>query len=210
MRRTAAATASTASTRAHAPAEGSETAGSETLEADIQDVFLPEPAATVATTRPAIGPQTVLERLDLQASDGRVVLSRGALALWLRIDGETRLDTWSAVLGAELGRVVAWSEKLLSEQMAAITPEPLLDPSFVPRLTAELIEIMGPMGEILVDEALTDLGLDPAELPEERLPVLIDTLAAQLHRSDWQMKLRARATRLRAEMDPRPATKEPR
>lgn len=67
---------------------------------------------------------------------------------------------------------------------------------FVRDLTRLVIDIMGPMGEIVVEDALYDLGLDPGSLPRSALAELLDELAAQFRRDDWQQEFRRGAERL--------------
>ena len=170
-----------------------------------EDVFL-FPASPPA----AIGPQTVLSRQEVVTQGDDVAVPRGALSLWLRLDGTTSLEQHADGIGVDVERTATWGARLVYEGLAYVEPEPVVAPEFVQRLSEELIEIMGPMGEILVEESVEDLRLDPDDLPVARIPELIDALAGQLQRSDWQMRLRGRAARLQAEWTIPPGVKEPR
>ena len=170
-----------------------------------EDVFLFPSGAPAA-----IGPKTVLSRHEVATEADDVAVPRGALSLWLRLDGTTALEEHAGGIGVGVDRTTIWAARLVHEGLAYVEPEPVVAPEFVQRLSEELIEIMGPMGEILVEESVEDLRLDPDDLPVARIPDLIDALAGQLQRSDWQMRLRGRAARLQAEWTIPPGVKEPR
>lgn len=144
----------------------------------------------------------VLHRTDMIDPTSTLTVSRGALELWLRLDGTVPLEALRTEMGEAMPRMRVWAHELQREGLARAVPEPVYGRDFVARLVSIVNEIMGPMGEIVVEDALEAHGVDPAAVPDGRVDALVDELAGQLQRSDWQLKLRARVARLRVEVGP--------
>jgi hypothetical protein len=143
---------------------------------------------------------TIFLRSEMADPSRSVTVSRGALELWLRLDGTMPLDALSEKAGEAMSRVRGWMAELRQEGLAHPAPERVYGREFVARLVTIVNEIMGPMGEIVVEDALEVHGLDPSAIPGDRLDALVEELAGQLQRSDWQLKLRARVARLRVDV----------
>lgn len=192
----------------HALAHGSERAhtnGSGAIHApslagDTEDIL--ERARSVQRGRVVVrgGTPRVLRRVSVEDPGGVVTLSRGALDLWWRIDGATPLAALAQDMGRGGDELRTWAAELRHAGLVESATEPVYGPEFVAGVIEIVNEIMGPMGEIVVEDGLHELGLDPAAIPDDRVDSLVTSLAYQLQRSDWQMKLRARVTRLRTEM----------
>ena len=148
---------------------------------------------------PRIRAASTLLRASGVADDAPVIVTHGALEVWRRLDGVATLADLAASLGQHIDAVRSRADELLVAGIARVAPQPIYGQAFVADLVGALNEIMGPMGEILVEDALFDLHLDPRAIPRDRIDDLTTALARQLHRSDWQLKLRARVARLVAE-----------
>lgn len=48
-------------------------------------------------------------------------------------------------------------------------------------IRAEYVRAVGPMGHVLIDEVLADLGLSSDQIPSEKLPELIEKLGWEIH-----------------------------
>lgn len=48
-------------------------------------------------------------------------------------------------------------------------------------IRAEYVRAVGPMGHVLIDEVLADLGLSSEQIPPEKLPELIEKLGWEIH-----------------------------
>jgi len=48
-------------------------------------------------------------------------------------------------------------------------------------IRAEYVRAVGPMGHVLIDEVLADLGLSSEQIPAEKLPELIEKLGWEVH-----------------------------
>jgi hypothetical protein len=57
---------------------------------------------------------------------------------------------------------------------------PLMNGTFFDSLKTALIQLVGPMGEVLLEDVLSDMGLSKAKTPVTRAGDLIDRLAEQI------------------------------
>lgn len=71
-------------------------------------------------------------------------------------------------------------------------------PEFIHSLTRLLRDIMGPLADIIMEEALFDLNLSTGPVPQDQLPALLEALGQEVsrERSDWRGIFTARATEL--------------
>lgn len=105
-----------------------------------------------------------------------VELSLTALHLWRKLDGHSSLRELAAKLSRPVAEVVAAGEELLEKSLAEYTSVAVADERFVRELMREAVDLLGPVGEIVVEDALYDLGLSPDALPVDS----VDELMAQL------------------------------
>ena len=158
-----------------------------------------ESEGAAAPREPRIRSASVLLRAPNVPPGREVRVSYAALELWRHLDGNASLATLAERLAEDVQSVRARADELLLAGIARVAPQPMYGTAFVGGLIEALNEIMGPMGEILVEDALIDHDLDPRGIPQDRIDDLTTTLTKQLRRSDWQLKLRARVARLRAD-----------
>lgn len=105
-----------------------------------------------------------------------VELSLTALHLWRKLDGQSSLRELAAKLSRPVAEVVAAGEELLAASLAEYTSVAVADERFVRELMREAVDLLGPVGEIVVEDALYDLGLSADALPVDS----VDELMAQL------------------------------
>lgn len=105
-----------------------------------------------------------------------VELSLMALHLWRKLDGVASLREIAASMGRPVREVVAAGSELLAARLADYTSVAVADERFVRELMREAVDLLGPVGEIVVEDALYDLGLSADALPVDA----IDDLMAQL------------------------------
>ena len=153
----------------------------------------------VPPAAPRIRGASMLLRAPGVPVETAVHVTHGALELWRHLDGESTLAELATSLGQDVDAIRSRADELLMVGIARVAPQPIYGQTFVADLVGALNEIMGPMGEILVEDALFEHGLDPRAIPRDRIDDLTTALARQLRRSDWQLKLRARVARLLAE-----------
>lgn len=163
----------------------------------------PDPFELASGIAEAFGPgdreapaaMAVLERHVDPGDPAAVTLSRRALALWLELDGRSTLAAIAERSGSSPAQARALALELTALGLVRVVASGDLGEDFVQALERIANDIMGPMGEIVVDEALEALALDRACISADRVSELVARVGAELERSDWQIKLQARIGR---------------
>ncbi|MEJ2287397.1 MAG: DUF4388 domain-containing protein [Deinococcales bacterium] len=141
-------------------------------------------------------PETVLAPRS-SPEDGRSLVSLSALHVWRSLDGQRSLAELADASGLPLHIVVAGATELMQGGLAGPADEQLVDPAFVGELTREAIDILGPVAEVFVEDALFELGVEPGPIALPVLDDIITSVATQFRRSDWQLDFLRRVERLR-------------
>lgn len=136
-------------------------------------------------------------------AEGEVLLSLGALHLWRKLDGASSLGQLAAVAGQRVDDLVAAALELMEHRLATFVSLRVADPRFVEELKREAIDLLGPVGEVVVDDALFELGLVHDSLPVSS----VEELLAELERTfPWRLRnefmRRAAALRTMYSLDP--------
>lgn len=125
-----------------------------------------------------------------------VALSLRALHLLRHLDGKSSLMSIAAKLNVSLPEVLSAAEELLQQSLVDFSNTPTVSAKFMSDLNQLVVDIMGPMAEIVIDDALYDLGLRAESLPEHSVPALLQEIRSQFKRDDWQRDFELRAKRL--------------
>jgi hypothetical protein len=141
-------------------------------------------------------PDTVL-RPRASPDDGRTLVSLSALHVWRGLDGQLSLAELAGALGLPIHVVVGGATELMRRGLAAPADRVLVDRAFVEELTREAVDILGPVAEIFVEDAVFDLGLEHGPLALTALDELVTAVAMQFRRSDWQVEFLQRIERIR-------------
>lgn len=130
-------------------------------------------------------------------SDDTVALSLAALHLWRRLDGATSLREHAARIGRPVTEVVEAGSELVRAGLAEFAATTVADPRFARELAREAVDLLGPVGEIVVEDALFDLGLAADALPV----TAVDELIREIERGFPDLRVRreflSRASELR-------------
>ncbi len=116
---------------------------------------------------------------NAQGPDEEVLLSLAALHLWRRIDGVSSLRELAALTRRPIAELVAAAQELVAHGLAEYSSLLVADPRFARELTREAIDLLGPVGAIVVEDALYDLGSAADSLPVGA----VDELLAELGRA---------------------------
>jgi len=119
-------------------------------------------------------------------SQQKVNMTVLAVQLLRQLDGVHTLGEVAQRMNIAFDKILIAAEELYRQaviQPVAVAP---VHPGFVPDLTRLIVNIMGPMGEIVVEDALYDLQLSAENLPRNRINDLLGELRAQFKREDWQ------------------------
>lgn len=147
-------------------------------------------------------------------TEDTVALSLAALHLWRRLDGTTSLREHASRIGRPVTEVVEAGSELVRAGLAEFAATTVADPRFARELAREAVDLLGPVGEIVVEDALFDLGLAADALPV----TAVDELIREIERGFPDLRVRreflSRAAELRRlfalEADELPALDEAR
>lgn len=108
-----------------------------------------------------------------------VMLSLEALNLWRRLDGVNSLRRLATTAARPVGELVRAAHELMEHGLAEFVSLVVADPRFAQELTREAVDLLGPVGAVVVEDAFFELGMAP-----EALPVgAVDDLIAELGRA---------------------------
>lgn len=108
------------------------------------------------------------------------------LTLFMELDGKKSLAVISRKTGQKMSSLREAAGKLLKlkliEQVAeAITA---VDAEFLDSLKRELSLAIGPLAQILIEDAVHDMGQSMARFPTRRAPELVESLSREIQRED--------------------------
>lgn len=119
-------------------------------------------------------------------ADDTVALSLAALHLWRRLDGTTSLREHASQIGRPVTEVVEAGCELVRTGLAEFAATTVADPRFARELAREAVDLLGPVGEIVVEDALFDLGLAADALPV----TAVDELIREIERGFPDLRVR--------------------
>ncbi len=126
-----------------------------------------------------------------------VSLSLAALHMWRRLDGVSSLRELATATGRPLGEVVEAGKELLECGLAHYVSVVVADPRFATELAREAVDLLGPFGEIVVEDALYELGMTTDSVPVSRVDELVTTIEAAFGDSPSRREFLRRATELK-------------
>lgn len=116
---------------------------------------------------------------------GEVLLSLGALHLWRKLDGLNSLGQIAVASDRPVEDVVASAHELLEHDLADYVSLRVADPRFVHELMREAVDLLGPVGEVVIEEALIELGLVAESLPVSAVEELFTELGSSF---PWRLR----------------------
>lgn len=154
------------------------------------DTLLLEAAYQADTARRSasgmFGPGAVLATKVMTEGDQKIAMTLRALQLLRHLDGASPLAEVAARAGLTLTDALQAAEELFQQGLVQPPTARTAPEGFVRELTRLVVDLMGPMGEIIVEDALYDLGASPEALPVTSVSDLLRELRGQLRRTDWQ------------------------
>lgn len=130
------------------------------------------------------------------AAGQNVTLTLRAIQLLRFFDGKLNLRELAERMSMGMPDVLGAASELLNHNLVAVTASPVVPAGFIKDLTQVSLDIMGPMGEIVIEDALYDLSLDPNSIPENHLPDLLKEVRNQFKRPEWRSELENQIRRL--------------
>jgi hypothetical protein len=117
-----------------------------------------------------------------------VALPLSALQVLPLLDSKTSLSGIARRLTLSVEDVPAAAQAIVQAGLARPQSSADLAPEFIHSLTLLMRDIMGPLADIVMDEALFDLNLSTGPVPQDQLPELLEALGQEIsqERSDWR------------------------
>ncbi|MGE5838337.1 MAG: hypothetical protein ACM34H_00275 [Deltaproteobacteria bacterium] len=108
------------------------------------------------------------------------------LTLFMDFDGRKSLAEISKKTGLKMSTVRGAANKLLKLKLIEQVTETVtaLDADFMETLKRELSLAIGPLAQILIEDAANDLGQSVMRFPVRRAPELVETLSREIQRED--------------------------
>ncbi len=113
-------------------------------------------------------------------------LSVRAIQLMRNLDSHSTMLEISKQMSLNLSDLIDAAHELINYKLADVVDSPFVHPNFIKQLGEAMIVIMGPMGEVVLEDAIYDLGLEPNAISERILPALLREIKVQLTQNDWK------------------------
>jgi len=116
------------------------------------------------------------------ADIGKISMDADMLNLLLAIDARLPLSQVADKAGLNLEKLPATAVKLIKLKLIqpAARKAPAVDAAFIQGLKANMVKAVGPFGEFIVQDALTDTGYNETDLPINMAADIILQLSAEI------------------------------
>lgn len=123
-----------------------------------------------------------------QTRERGVTLPVLAIKILPLLDQRASLSAIARRINVPVEDVLAAAEVIISSGLATPHRSANVSTEFIHSLTALVRDIIGPLADIVMDEALYELNLADGNVPEDQLPELIASVgrAIEQERSDWR------------------------
>ncbi len=142
---------------------------------------------------------SILEPKPIEQQSQTVALNLRALHLLRHLDGKRNLSEIATSLDMPVSEALKAARELRQQSLADVISGSLVPFEFLDKLTSLAINIMGPMAEIVIDDALYDLELQADALLERDLAKLLEEIGSQFKRPDWREEFKRLSTELCAQ-----------
>ena len=113
---------------------------------------------------------------------GEFTIDNQMLTILISLDGKKTFSEIVSQTGIPMTTAGIAVSRL--QQMGLIVPlenaEPILDKPFIKYLKLQLSQIVGPIADILIEEAASTLGYSPMKVPRHRAAEWVDLLAREI------------------------------
>lgn len=141
---------------------------------------------------------TVLKAKTLRHESDMVVLSIRALQLLSSLDGVRSLREIAQTIDADIHETVEVAQELFMQSLVE-QDALLVEPAFIEKLSTIVVGLMGPVGEIVVEDALYECNLEPGRVPLRRLAEVELKVRESLTHANWQEPFSAQLKSLKSE-----------
>jgi hypothetical protein len=129
---------------------------------------------------------TLVFRRVMREDAGEISVDPQMLATFMELDGQKNLAAVARKTGQKMGSIREAVSKLL--RLKLIEPVAgavsVLDGDFIGDLRKELSLAIGPLAEIVIEDAAGDLGHDLFRFPSHRAAELVEMISREIKRDD--------------------------
>jgi hypothetical protein len=117
---------------------------------------------------------------------GEFTLDNQMFRVISELDGKKTIGTIAQNMGIDVKTMKEITRRLLDLGVIVPTDDtiPMFKEEFFGYLTGQLSLAIGPMAEVLIEDAVATLGCDRSQFPKHRAKELIDLLAQKIYREE--------------------------
>lgn len=129
-------------------------------------------------------------RLSASGSDGAVSLEPEEWQVLAKVDGERDVSeisealTWDALLVSKVLLKLVRSGLLELAAGSEAGPTPLVNGGFFARLDEEFVNVVGPLGPMIIDDEIAAMGETREHFPRAKAAALVERISADLEDQD--------------------------
>ena len=114
------------------------------------------------------------------------------LSVLMEMDGRQKVVSVAEKTGLSLADLREMVSKLLELKLIepAQAAVKMLDNDFFDTLNAEMALAVGPIAEVIIEDAVGDLGLNLAQVPSHRAAELVELLAREIQRDEKKVEFK--------------------
>lgn len=133
----------------------------------------------------SIAPQTVF-RISSEGASGEVHLSPEAWRVLTQVNGSRSLAEIATNLNADAAKIAQTADELvrlglLAAAQDSTTPiRTTVNGVFFENISKEFVRVVGPIGPILIDEEIANLGESREDFPRDKVSSLVERVSAQI------------------------------
>lgn len=129
---------------------------------------------------------TMVFKTEIKSESSSVSLDINTLRVLTKLDGKQQLALIAQKLGMNMTTIRAAISRLMELKLVQTVEEniPMLDSNFFDFLTDWLSLTIGPIAQIMVDDAVREIGHGAPQIPKSRGAELIELLARQISQKE--------------------------
>lgn len=129
---------------------------------------------------------TMVFKTEIKSESSSVSLDINTLRVLTKLDGKQQLALIAQKLGMNMTTIRAAISRLIELKLVQTVEEniPMLDSNFFDFLTDWLSLTIGPIAQIMVDDAVREIGHGAPQIPKSRGAELIELLARQISQKE--------------------------
>jgi hypothetical protein len=138
----------------------------------------------------------VLKTHPIGQGSQMISLTAEGLQLAREIDGLRNLATIAQELSWPQSKAIKIAQQLFDQEVVFVMGNEIIDEGFIHDLTDALILLIGPIGQVITDDALADIKATPRNLRKNQVATFVAEVVKQLSQREWQTYFLTEAKRI--------------